>query len=165
MISFDCVYLGIYLNSSIGDVCGDTTISNQNMTGDYVSICDIMKGNTSEIIRKFESQIPPLLQNYSNLYTMYLHMFDDLYGTCYINEKEFFDKLNINKVLLKQLKTNSEYIKNKYLENIEISTKFLDEQFRNPISSMQYLENFAHVMMDSYSKTLAQINRSIATLN
>ena len=132
----------------------DTT-SSQNMDNDYVSICDIMKGNTSEIIRKFESQIPPLLQNYSNLYSMYLHVFDDLFGTCYINEKEFFDKLNIDKGLLKQLKLNSEYLKNKYLENLEISTKFLDEQFKIRLSSMQSFESFAHVMMDSYSKTLA----------
>jgi len=136
------------------------TISTKNMDGDYVSICDIMKGNTSEIIRKFESQIPPLLQNYSNLYSMYLHVFDDLFGTCYINEKEFFDKLNIDKGLLKQLKLNSEYLKNRYLENLEIGTKFLDEQFKIRLSSMQSFESFAHVMMDSYSKTLAQINRS-----
>jgi len=139
----------------------DTTTSAKNMDDDYVSICDIMKGNTSEIIKKFESQIPPLLQNYSNLYTVYLHVFDDLFGTCYINEKEFFDKLNIDKGLLKQLKINSEYIKNKYLENLEIGTKFFDEQFKIRISSMQSFESFAHIMMDSYSKTLAQINRSI----
>ena len=137
------------------------TISAKNMDDDYVSICDIMKGNTSEIIRKFESQIPPLLQNYSNLYTMYLHVFDDLFGTCYINEKEFFDKLNIDKGLLKQLKLNSEYLKNRYLENLEISTKFLDDQFKIRFSSIQSFESFAHVMMDSYSKTLAQINRTI----
>lgn len=138
-------------------------MSAQNRNEDHVSICDIMKGNTSEIIRKFESQIPPLLENYSNLYTVYLHVFDELFGTCYINEKEFFDKLNIDQRLLKQLKANSEYIKNRYLENIEISTKFFDEQFKMRISSMQSFENFAHIMMDSYSKTLAQINRSLTT--
>jgi len=137
------------------------TISTKSMDDDHVSICDIMKGNTSEIIRKFESQIPPLLQNYSNLYTMYLHIFDDLFGTCYINEKEFFDKLNIDKELLKQLKLNSDYLKNRYLENLEISTKFLDDQFKIRLSSMQSFESFTHVMMDSYSKTLAQINRTI----
>jgi hypothetical protein len=131
------------------------------MNDEHISVCDIMKGNTSEIIRKFESQIPPLLENYSNLYSMYLHVFDDLFGTCYINEKEFFDKLNIDKGLLKQLKISSEYIKNRYLENIEISTKFLDNQFKMRISSMQSFENFAHIMMDSYSKTLAQINRTL----
>ena len=38
-----------------------------------------MKDDTSEVIRKIESQIPSLFQNYSNLYTKYLHMFDDMF--------------------------------------------------------------------------------------
>ena len=44
-----------------------------------LSICEIMKDDTSEVIRKIESQIPSLFQNYSNLYTKYLHMFDDMF--------------------------------------------------------------------------------------
>ena len=137
----------------------NTEISVQNNSEDHVSVCDIMKGNTSEIIKKFEYQIPSLVQNYSNLYTAYLHVFDDLFGTCYIHEKEFFDKLNIDQALLKQLKNNSESIKNRYLENIEINAKFLDEQFKMRISAIQSFEDFAHVMMDSYAKTLSQFNR------
>lgn len=138
-------------------------MSVQNNNEEHVSVCDIMKGNTSEIIRKFESQIPSLLQNYSNLYTAYLHVFDDLFGTCYIHEKEFFDKLNIEESLLKQLKENSESIKNRYLENIEITSKFFDEQFKMRISSVQSFENFARIMMDSYAKTLSQYNRSMTS--
>ena len=137
----------------------NTEMSVQNNNDEHVSVCDIMKGNTSEIIRKFESHIPSLLQNYSNLYTAYLHVFDDLFGTCYIHEKEFFDKLNIEESILKQLKENSESIKNRYLENIEITTKFFDEQFKMRISSVQSFENFARIMMDSYAKTLSQYNR------
>lgn len=141
-------------------IVNNTDMSTQN-NHNHVSVCDILKGNTSEIIRKFESQIPSLLQNYSNLYTAYLHVFDDFFGTCYIHEKEFFEKLNIDETLLKQLKMNSELIKNRYLENIEITSKFLDDQFKIRISSMQSFENFAHVLMDSYAKTLSQYNRSM----
>lgn len=137
-------------------------MSVQNNSQNRISICDIMKGNTSEIIQKFESQIPSLVQNYSNLYTAYLHMFDDLFGTCYINEKEFFDKLNVDQTLLKQLKDNSESIKNRYLENIDISTKFFDEQLKIRLSAIQSFENFSHVVMESYAKTLSQFNRSIS---
>jgi len=139
----------------------NTEISVQNNSEDHVSVCDIMKGNTSEIIKKFEYQIPSLVQNYSNLYTAYLHVFDDLFGTCYIHEKEFFDKLNIDQALLQQLKDNSESIKNRYLENIEINAKFLDEQVKMRISAIQTFEDFAHVMMDSYAKTLSQFNRTM----
>ena len=126
----------------------------------HVSICDVMKGNTSEIINKYESQIPSLFQNYSNLYAEFLHTFDNVFGTCYINEKEFFDKLNIDQRFLKQLKDNSDYLKNIYLENIEIGTRFFDEQIKMRISAMHSFESFAHIMMDFYSKTLSQINKS-----
>lgn len=136
-------------------------MSVQNNLENHVSVCDIMKGNTSEIIKKFEYQIPSIVQNYSNLYTAYLHLFDNLFGTCYINEKEFFDKLNIDQAILKQLKDNSDSIKNRYIENIEITTKFLDEQVKMRISAIQSFENLAHVMMDSYAQTLSQFNRSI----
>lgn len=54
-----------------------------------LSICDIMKEDTSDILKKLESQIPPLFQGYSDLYTAYLHMYDDIFGTCYIAEKNF----------------------------------------------------------------------------
>ena len=139
----------------------NTETSVQNNSENHVSVCDIMKGSTSEIIKKFEYQIPSLVQNYSNLYTAYLHLFDNLFGTCYIHEKEFFDKLNIDQALLKQLKDNSDSIKNRCLENIEITTKFLDEQVKMRISVIQSFENLAHVMMDSYAKTLSQFNRSM----
>lgn len=139
----------------------NTEMSVQNNRKNHVSVCDIMKGNTSEIIKKFESQIPSLVQSYSNLYTVYLHVFDDLFGTCYVHEKEFFDKLNIDQALLKQLKDNSESIKNRYLENIEITAKFLDEQVKMRISAIQSFENFAHIVMESYAQTLSQFNRSM----
>ena len=139
----------------------NTEISVRNNSQNHISVCDVMKGNTSEIIKKFESHIPSLIQNYSNLYTAYLHVFDDLFGTCYIHEKEFFDKLNIDQKFLEQLKDNSESIKNSYLENIEMTTKFLDDQLKIRISAIQSFEDFAHVVMDSYAQTLSQFNRSI----
>jgi len=85
-----------------------------------LSVCDIMKEDTSEIIKKMESKMPSLFQNYSDLYTKYLHLFDDIFGTCYIAEKEFFDKLNIDQGILRQLKANSESMKNNYIENIDM---------------------------------------------
>jgi len=138
------------------NIMNNTEMSVQN---NHVSVCDIMKGNTSEIIRKFESQIPSVIQNYSNLYTAYLHVCDDLYGTCYIHEKVFFDKLNIDQTLLKQLKDNSDLLKNRYIENIEITAKFFDEQVKMRISALESFENFAHTVMDSYAKTLWQFNK------
>jgi len=55
-----------------------------------LSICDIMKQDTSEVIKKMESKMPSMFQNSSDMYTKYLHTLDDIFGTCYIAEKEFF---------------------------------------------------------------------------
>ena len=40
-------------------------------------VCETMKEDTSEIFRKIESHMPPLLQNYSNLCSQYTHVMDD----------------------------------------------------------------------------------------
>jgi len=126
-----------------------------------LSICDIMKEDTSEVIKKMESKMPSLFQNYSDLYTEYLHMFDDVFGTCYIAEKEYFDKLDIDQGILQQIKINSESMKNNYVENIDMAAKLFDEYVKMRVSAMQSFDNYVHVMMESYAKMLSQFNKSI----
>ncbi|MGI9566288.1 MAG: hypothetical protein ACR2LL_04655 [Nitrosopumilus sp.] len=128
-----------------------------------LSICDIMKEDTSEVIKKVESTMPSMFQNYSDLYTGYLHMLDDVFGTCYIAEKEFFDKLNIDQGVLRQIKSNSESMKKHYIENIEMSAKFFEQYVKMRISATESFDNYAHMMMESYSKMLSQFNKSLKT--
>jgi len=129
--------------------------------GRELSVCDILKTDTSEIIKKLESHAPSIFQNYSNLYTEYLHMFDDLFGTCYISEKEFFDKLNIDPEILQQIKENSELMKKNCLEFLDMNTKYWDEYFKMRMSSVKSFDSFIHTMLESYSKTLSQFNKSL----
>ncbi len=91
-----------------------------------VSVCDIMKNNTSEIIKKIESKTPSLMQKYSDLYMQYLHTIDDIFGTCYISEKEFFDKLNLDQNTLKEVEKFSNSLTKISLNQIEASSKYLD---------------------------------------
>jgi hypothetical protein len=139
----------------------DSELKSVKQEENELSICDVLKTDTSEIIKKLESQVPSVFQNHSNLYTEYLHMWDDLFGTCYISEKEFFDKLNIDPIILKQIKTNSESMKKSYLEFIDVNTKYWDEYFKIRISTVKSFDNFMHVMMESYAKTLSQFNKSL----
>jgi len=126
-----------------------------------VSVCDIMKNNTSEIIKKLESQAPPLMQKCSNLYMTYLHTIDDVFGICYISEKEFFDKLNIDQGILKELEQFSSSLTAMSLDQIEQSSKYLEAYIQMRISALKTFDNFTHIMMDSYAKTLSQFNKSI----
>ena len=123
-----------------------------------ISICDLFKENTSNLIQKMESQIPIYGQIYSDIYKESLHMLEDIFGTCYISEKEFFDKLNIDQYTLKQWDIYSKSILDYYSRQIDTSTNLLKIYSSNRISAIQTYENFMHAWMDSYQKMLAQFN-------
>ena len=123
-----------------------------------LSLCNLLKDDTTEVIQKLELQAPTVFQNYSDMYTAYLHMLDDIFGTCYLSEKEFFDKLNIDQGILRQVKLNSETIKKIYLDNIDMYTKYLDTSAKMKVSAIKSFDNYLHVMMDSYGQFLSQFN-------
>ncbi len=133
----------------------------KSINQDKISACDVMKDNTSKVIKKMESQIPSYVQEYSDLYAEYLHMFDDLFGTCYISEKEFFDKLGFDQETLKTLDNYSKTLTNFYSSQIDMSTNFLREYVKMRISAIKSYDKNLHVMMDSYAKMLSQYNATI----
>jgi len=138
-----------------------STTVNVSKIENKVSVCDILKNNTSQVIKKIESQAPSLMQKYSDLYMTYLHTIDDISGTCYISEKEFFDKLNIDQGILKEAEKFSGALTTIYLNQIEVSSKYLEAYVQMRVSALKTYDNFMHVMMDSYAKTLSQFNKSI----
>jgi len=123
-----------------------------------ISVCDIMKNNTSKIIRKMESQIPSYVQEYADLYAEYLHTIDDLFGTCYLSEKEFFDKLNIDQKTLKEFDNLSGFWEKIATSQIETSTNFMRTYVQMRISAIKSYDKYVHTMMDSYAKMLSQYN-------
>jgi len=122
------------------------------------SVCDLMKDNTSSVIRKMESQIPSYVQGYSDLYAEYLHTIDDLFGTCYLSEKEFFDKLNIDQKTLKVFDDLSGFWEKIATSQIETSTNFMRAYVQMRISAIKSYDKYVHTMMDSYAKMLSQYN-------
>ena len=130
-----------------------------------LSVCDILKEDTSEVIQKIESKMPSVFQSYSDMYTKYLHTLDDVFGTCYIAEKEYFDKLNLDQEFLRKIKQNSELMKKNYVESIDAVAKFFDEYVQMRMKAMESFDNYAHMMMDSYAKMLSQFNKSTKASN
>lgn len=125
---------------------------------DAVSVCDIMKNNTSKVIKKMESQVPIHMQLFSDLYMKYLHSLDDLYGTCYMSEKEFFDKLPIDKGVLQvwdgYLKTWTQFV----LSQIDMSTNFIRSYVEVRKSTVDSYDRYMHLWMESYAQYLSQFN-------
>lgn len=120
---------------------------------DKISICELMKGDTSEVIRKLECQIPSFVQNYSDLYSAYLHMFDDVFGTCYIAEKQYFDKFQIDPKILLLFKEYSQSLKHSMIESIEMNTKLFDAYVKTRISAVKSFDEYLHTMMNLYAET------------
>ena len=124
-----------------------------------ISVCDIMKENVSEITKKLESQSLINFQQYSDLYSSYLHTIDDVFGTCYIAEKEFFDKLNIDPQILKGFKESSDLFTKNYLEQIDLSTKYFQNYVNMRKVSLDAYDKFMHALMESYAKSLSQFSK------
>ncbi|PBO84287.1 MAG: hypothetical protein COA77_10325 [Thaumarchaeota archaeon] len=121
-----------------------------------ISICDIMKNSSSQIIQKLESQIPLRFQQYSDLYSTYLHTLDDIFGSCYLSEKEFFDKINIDQNILKTFQTLAQLSIQPCLDQIDMYAKYRQEITQMQISVLKTYDNFLHTMMESYGKALSQ---------
>ena len=124
-----------------------------------ISVCNVMKDDTSKIIQKLESQIPYNFQQYSDLYGAYLNTLEDVFGTCYIAEKEFFDKLSIDQGVLSAYQKYSNMVTETCLNQIEMFSKLKDENIKMQISSLGTYNNFMHTMMESYAKFLSQFNK------
>ena len=125
---------------------------------DKISVCDVMKSKTSSVIRKMESQIPSYVQEYTDLYAEYLHTIDDLFGTCYISEKEFFDKLSIDQKTLKAFDSFWSFWEKTVTSQIETSTNFMRTNIQMRVSAIKSYDKYTHTIMDFYSKMLSQYN-------
>jgi hypothetical protein len=123
-----------------------------------ISICDLMKNNTAEILQKMEYQVPTYLQDYSDLFIRYLHSWNTLFGTCYISEKQFFDKLGYDHTALEPLDEYWKFIKNLFLAQIESNSKFVNDYVQFRISAIDLFDRSAASALDYYSKLLSEFN-------
>ena len=117
-----------------------------------------MKNRTSEIVKKMECKLPLNIQQYSDLYTAYLHSIDDVFGTCYISQKEFFDKLGISQEALRNFDKYLESISKSYQDWIDLSSKYGKDYVQTRLSMIKSYDQFIHMAMDSYAKMLATFN-------
>ncbi len=136
----------------------DSNTENNTSQENKISICDILKDGTSDVTKKLESQVPTLVQNFSDLYTEYLHRYDDIFGTCYMAEKELFDKLNIDQKILKEIKNNLDILKKIYFDSIDMTTNFFNAYTAMRIVAIKSFDKYVHILMKSYAKNISQYN-------
>ncbi len=124
-----------------------------------LSICDVFKENTTAVIEKLESQVPVYLQMYSDLYTEYLHSVDKLFGTCYISQKEFFDKLGIDQGVLRAYSDFWSTIVDIGNTQVDMFMNSQKTYVKTRIEAIKYFNQNAQLMMDNYAKMLSQFNK------
>jgi hypothetical protein len=110
-----------------------------------------MKNNTSEIIQKIESQIPAYVQLYSDLYTKYLQVIDDIYATWYVSEMAFFDKLGMDKSILGAFEMYWNSFTEMTLKQIEMTTKFAKMYVQLRLATLDSYDKVTRLMIDGYT--------------
>ena len=136
----------------------DQKYSENNNT---ISICDIMKDNTTKIIKKIESQIPSYMQWYSDLYTEQLHSLDDVFGTCYIWQKQYFDRLGIDQRAMKAMSDYWSVLTETALSQLEISNNMQKAYVQTRIAGIKSYDQFMHLVMDYYGKMMSNLTSSM----
>lgn len=125
-----------------------------------VSVCDVMKSNTSRIMKKLEMQMPTLAQTYSNYYRTYLHYLDDIFGVGYIAEEEIFKKMGINQGAVKAFQKMSDDYTSIVESQIDIFNNLQKSQLEMQFKMVKAYDFYAHYMLDSFSKFLSYNNVS-----
>lgn len=126
---------------------------------EQISVCDLMKNNTSEILQKMEFQVPKYLQGYSDLYTKYLHSLNTLYGTCYVSEKQYFDKMGIDHKVLEPINEYWKFLKNLAIVQIEARSKFIEDYVQFRIAAIESFDKSMASALDYYAKALSEYNK------
>lgn len=128
-----------------------------------LSICDVFKEKTTAVIEKLESQVPVSLQMYSDLYTEYLHSVDKIFGTCYISQKEFFDKLGIDQGILREYSDFWSTVIDITNTQVDMFMNSQKSYVKTRIEAIKYFNQNAQLMMDNYAKLLSQFNKKFGT--
>ena len=139
-----------YLRKQEYEMSNEQIIQNniESKKNDSISICDLLKDNTTKIIRKYETQSPIFVQMYSNYYDEYLHSLEDIFGTCYLSEKHFFDSLGIDEEILVAADKFWKGFTETTISHIDMYTNFRKVQFDTMISFMRAYDHFVHLGMN-----------------
>lgn len=123
-----------------------------------LSVCDIMKENTSEIVKKMESKVPSYVQLYSDIYTKYLHIMDNLVSTCYISEKKFFDKIGMDEAALGIFEAYWKVAKQMSLFQIDMAETMAKNYVQHRLSVLDSYDKTLNLAMINYTRLLSQFN-------
>ncbi len=120
------------------------------------SISQTLKNNTHEFTKKLESQLPLKVQQFSELYTAYLHSVNNTFDSCITCEKELFEKLGVDKGIIKAFGEYTEAHTDMMLQQMDYYAQFRKYSTDTQLSAMKSWDNFMLTMMDYNFKIFKQ---------
>jgi hypothetical protein len=130
-----------------------------------LSVCDVMRDNTNQVIMKVESLLPSFIESFANIQEEYLRIARDFFGTCYISEKQLLDKMGVDH---KSIEGFDKYLKvlTKYaILDIDMASNFQKTFVTNTLSAMKTYDNYVKLMLSEYAKILEYTSALIPKRN
>lgn len=101
--------------------------------------------------------MPQLFQEYSNLYSRYLHSVQDIFGTCSFAEKQYFDKMKVDQNMPNMYDDYLKSTTNIVESQIDLSTNCVRRYIQFRLSSMDVWDKFMHICLNMYAKSLSEL--------
>jgi len=144
------------MENTINEISNQTHVIKKNNESPKKSVCGVMHDNTLDIIQNLESEIPSLFQGYSDLYRRYLHSIQDVFGTCSLAEKQYFDRIEVDQ---NNLNIYDNYLKSvaKIFESqIDLSTNFVRTYIQFRLTLIDSWDKYMHVCVEIYAKSFSE---------
>lgn len=130
-----------------------------------LSVCDVMRDNTNEVILKIESLIPENIENFVDLNSEYLRIARDFFGTCYIAEKQLLDKMGVDHRAIEEFDKFLKVITKTMISEIEMASNFQKIIVNNTMSALKSYDDYVKLMLSSYAKMLGYTSALIPKKN
>ncbi len=122
----------------------------QNNTSDSVS--QITKDNIHKITAKLESQLPVKTQQFSEMYTAYLHTMNNTFDSCITCEKELMDKLGVDKAVLQAFVEFSKSQTDSVLQQMDFYAQWRKYSNDMQLSAIKSWDTFMQTIIDANLK-------------
>ncbi|MDE1844011.1 MAG: hypothetical protein KGI10_01625 [Thaumarchaeota archaeon] len=119
-----------------------------------LSVCDVVRDNTNEIIMKIEGLLPTYIESFADLQAEGLRIARDFFGTCYIAEKEILDNMGVDQNAIESFDKYSKAVTKTAICEIDMMNSFQKTFVENIMSAMKSYDDYIKLMLSSYAKML-----------
>ncbi|MDH3312962.1 MAG: hypothetical protein OEM28_07420 [Nitrosopumilus sp.] len=144
------------MEKTINENSSQVHVIKKNSESQKKSVCGVMKDSTLNVIQKLESEIPSLFQEYSDLYTRYLHSIQDIFGTCSLVEKQYFDKMEVDQNTLNVYDGYLNSTANIFESQIDLYANFVKMYIQFKLSQIDSWDKYQHACVNTYAKSWSE---------